>query len=159
MYSSRTLPTKVKLSRFLFICYKPAQQKAQNVTLQMELTVPEQILASVSGAGITALTMTPFDVVKGIYLVFDNHLILNLQVRSQMTKTPKMVNYCNGLMDHIICCREATSKGNKCTRLLRMPLKRPMSCIEAKRCISTQECKFTTKLAFGAEVSKASKPW
>ena len=43
------------------------RKKAQNVTLQMELTVPEQILASVSGAGITALTMTPFDVVKGIY--------------------------------------------------------------------------------------------
>lgn len=41
----------------------------------MELTVPEQILASVSGAGITALTMTPFDVVKGIYLDFDSHLI------------------------------------------------------------------------------------
>ena len=33
---------------------------------RMELTIPEQIAASVSGAGITALTMTPFDVVKGM---------------------------------------------------------------------------------------------
>ena len=37
----------------------------------MELTIPEQVAASVSGAGITALTMTPFDVVKGLvkYLI------------------------------------------------------------------------------------------
>ena len=30
-----------------------------------KLTIGEQMLASMSGAGITALTMTPFDVVKG----------------------------------------------------------------------------------------------
>lgn len=35
------------------------------MNFRMELTIPEQIAASVSGAGITALTMTPFDVVKG----------------------------------------------------------------------------------------------
>ena len=33
----------------------------------MELSIREQMLASVSGAGITALTMTPFDVVKGSF--------------------------------------------------------------------------------------------
>ena len=31
----------------------------------MELSLYEQTLASVSGGGLTALTMTPFDVVKG----------------------------------------------------------------------------------------------
>ena len=36
----------------------------------MELSIREQMLASVSGAGITALTMTPFDVVKGTFTIF-----------------------------------------------------------------------------------------
>ena len=40
----------------------------------MELTIPEQIAASVSGAGITALTMTPFDVVKGMNFSFEKSL-------------------------------------------------------------------------------------
>lgn len=38
---------------------------------RLELTALEQMLSSVSGAGITALTMTPFDVVKGTdYLLY-----------------------------------------------------------------------------------------
>jgi len=32
----------------------------------LELGVKEQMLASMSGAGLTALMMTPFDVVKGM---------------------------------------------------------------------------------------------
>ena len=48
----------------------------------MELSIREQMLASVSGAGITALTMTPFDVVKGKFALYRHHftqwLTLNL---------------------------------------------------------------------------------
>jgi len=114
----------------------------------MELTVREQIAASVSGAGITALTMTPFDVVK---------------VRSQIRpKEVKMLPYCNGLMDHIICSREAHTAGNKCrlhSRLRPSVImgKRPVSCIDAKRCISIECChNYTTKLALNAQ---QTKPW
>ena len=39
----------------------------------MELSIREQMLASVSGAGITALTMTPFDVVKGTFALYRHH--------------------------------------------------------------------------------------
>merc|ERR1712227_90850 len=62
-----------------------------------KLTIGEQMLASMSGAGITALTMTPFDVVK---------------VRLQAGKTSgnRVIQYCNGLMDHVICCRDPKGK-------------------------------------------------
>ena len=53
----------------------------------MELTVREQIAASVSGAGITALTMTPFDVVKG-FCFFVISLIFN-SMFSSLTDTTK----------------------------------------------------------------------
>jgi len=63
----------------------------------MELSLYEQTLASVSGGGLTALTMTPFDVVK---------------VRAQATAKP--INYFNGLMDHTICpCGRTKSEGNR----------------------------------------------
>lgn len=66
---------------------------------RLELTALEQMLSSVSGAGITALTMTPFDVVK---------------VRLQAGRTRgQVINYCNGLMDHIICCRDPKGKKSK----------------------------------------------
>ena len=42
----------------------------------MELSIREQMLASVSGAGITALTMTPFDVVKGKFALYRHHFTL-----------------------------------------------------------------------------------
>ena len=41
-----------------------------NRSKKVELTMKEQMLASISGAGITALTMTPFDVVKGKYIIY-----------------------------------------------------------------------------------------
>jgi solute carrier family 25 protein 39/40 len=63
----------------------------------MELTFTEQTLASVSGGALTALTMTPFDVVK---------------VRAQASAQP--INYFNGLMDHVICpCARSKSEGNR----------------------------------------------
>jgi len=104
----------------------------------MELSIREQMLASVSGAGITALTMTPFDVVK---------------VRSQMSSKPKIVNYCNGLMDHLICCREPYGKvsrdcfirpgilgGAGCRVIQKHALVNARHCIDQSKCISTQEC-------------------
>merc|ERR1712168_189272 len=70
-------------------------------------------------------------------------------------------------MDHIICSREAHTAGNKCsrskiTRSIRASTvnimgKRPISCIDAKRCISIECChNYTTKLALTAE---QTKPW
>lgn len=76
----------------------------------LELGVKEQMLASMSGAGITALMMTPFDVVK---------------VRLQAGQSKgKVINYCNGLMDHIICCRDPKGKKSQ------MPCIGPTECVK-----------------------------
>lgn len=70
-----------------------------NRSKKVELTMKEQMLASISGAGITALTMTPFDVVK-------------VRLQSGQYNRGQMINYCNGLMDHMICCRDPKGKVN-----------------------------------------------
>lgn len=117
----------------------------------MELSPREQILSSVSGAGLTALAMTPFDVVK---------------VRSQMPRpkqAPIMVNYCNGLMDHIICCRELTKtvrtrnciSGGGCNLPMSTYVRPAKSCVNVTRCISTQECARMTTIF----KNEPKRPW
>merc|ERR1739838_327123 len=70
-------------------------------------------------------------------------------------------------MDHIICSRKAKMEGKKCTllrggsSLLSKPKtigRRPITCIDARRCISMSECchQYSTKLARTAEMTK---PW
>merc|ERR1712106_1268525 len=65
-------------------------------------------------------------------------------------------------MDHIICSREAHTAGNKCRLQSRLRPsvimgKRPVSCIDAKRCISIECChNYTTKLALNAQLSNST---
>jgi len=60
----------------------------------------EQMLASMSGATITALTMTPFDVIK-----------VRLQSgRLKNGAKPRVIPFCNGLMDHMLCCQDPKGK-------------------------------------------------
>jgi len=60
----------------------------------------EQMLASMSGATITALTMTPFDVIK-----------VRLQSgRLANGAKPRVIPFCNGLMDHMLCCQDPKGK-------------------------------------------------
>merc|ERR1712227_92026 len=128
-----------------------------------KLTIGEQMLASMSGAGITALTMTPFDVVK---------------VRLQAGKTSgnRVIQYCNGLMDHVICCRDPKGKrlaldclskvskigcqngkcGSKSAATCRLGICFSQPLHNAK-CIYIEEC---SKKKFAPTVSKPSKlPW
>merc|ERR1712227_992819 len=128
-----------------------------------KLTIGEQMLASMSGAGITALTMTPFDVVK---------------VRLQAGKTSgnRVIQYCNGLMDHVICCRDPKGKrlaldclskvskigcqngkcGSKSAANCRLGICFSQPLHNAK-CIYIEEC---SKKKFAPTVSKPSKlPW
>ena len=73
----------------------------------MELSIREQMLASVSGAGITALTMTPFDVVKGLFALYRHQftlwLALNLFSSSLTnvikTKNCKLLQWSDGSSD------------------------------------------------------------
>ena len=143
----------------------------------MELSIREQMLASVSGAGITALTMTPFDVVKGKFALYRHHFFSVATsksiflVRSQMSSKPKIVNYCNGLMDHLICCREPYGKvsrdcfirpgilgGAGCRVIQKHALVNARHCIDQSKCISTQECLHLQHRTF-TRTRLAVQPW
>ena len=73
----------------------------------MELSIREQMLASVSGAGITALTMTPFDVVKGMVALYRHYFSkrLSLIIFSSsltnviQTKNCELLQWSNGSFD------------------------------------------------------------
>lgn len=59
-----------------------------------------QMVASGSGALITALTMTPLDVVK-----------IRLQAQAKPMKSGQCFFYCNGLMDHMCHCLNGSKPG------------------------------------------------
>ncbi|KAJ9577486.1 hypothetical protein L9F63_005987, partial [Diploptera punctata] len=60
---------------------------------RFRITMPQQMAASCSGALITSLLMTPFDVVK-----------IRLQAQAKNQLSNKCFLYCNGLMDHLCPC-------------------------------------------------------
>ncbi|KAK8752671.1 hypothetical protein OTU49_006779 [Cherax quadricarinatus] len=62
-----------------------------------------QMMSSCTGAVITALFMTPFDVVK---------VRLQAQQRAELSRTCFL--YCNGLMDHICKCAESVCTQREC---------------------------------------------
>lgn len=72
---------------------------AQTNTSLNGITPAQQMMASCSGALLTSLIVTPFDVVK---------------IRLQAQKTPfhkgKCFLYCNGLMDHLCVCENGNTR-------------------------------------------------
>ncbi|XP_071478271.1 mitochondrial glutathione transporter SLC25A40-like [Diadema antillarum] len=60
----------------------------------------QQMIASGTGAVVTALTMTPLDVVK-----------IRLQAQAKPMKSGQCFIYCNGLMDHVCTCLNGAQPG------------------------------------------------
>lgn len=80
----------------------PALTNVQNEALRGRSTVPKlwhQMIASGTGAILTSLFMTPFDVVK-----------IRLQVQAKPMASGQCFIYCNGLMDHVCTCLNGNGK-------------------------------------------------
>ncbi|XP_049770597.1 probable mitochondrial glutathione transporter SLC25A40 isoform X1 [Schistocerca cancellata] len=71
------------------------------------ITMPQQMAASCTGALLTSLVVTPFDVVK-----------TRLQTQQKRLLSNKCYLYCNGLMDHLCPC---VSNANGSQIPIRMP--------------------------------------
>ena len=67
----------------------------------MEISASQQIISSCSGAVLTSLLMTPFDVIK---------VRLQAQARSASASTERCMICFNGLMDHVYVCPSPNNK-------------------------------------------------
>ncbi|CAK8672262.1 unnamed protein product, partial [Clavelina lepadiformis] len=95
-FENLVLHTGIYLQSLSCTNYTANVQKKMNGN---DITPVQQMLASGSGAMITSLFMTPFDVIK-------------IRMQSQRT-TPKCFLYCNGLMDHMCYCLNGNTTSTK----------------------------------------------
>jgi len=75
------------------------------------LTVPQLMTSSCTGAIITSLFMTPFDVVK-----------VRLQAQQRLLLKQECFLYCNGLMDHLCSCATSICNNPKNAQWFNRPV-------------------------------------